>query len=335
MPLSTPQLDLQERGLRHAQPTAKPCTLMSELQSRAPAPNQYQGLCHRVGIRPGFDLTLYDFIMTHGFPEGGSMEPGLTVTVLFDGKGRGFLAQPGRPMSDIAIPYAGGMTYLCFGESFIHGRSQLPPAAPFRAVELRLSLDFLESIGMREVFRQAGTGHPICHVALDQVWIGLLATPAAMADAAASLLRLGVTGSANDLLVEKGALELLVAGMALMHAPPRAMVPASRGIGGLQRAQELVTAKPEEPWTIRLLARRVGLNEKQLKQGFRAHFGTTVNGCVQQARLQKAYRLLTENRVSVVEAALAVGYANPSHFARLFRTRFGMAPSALLRLGCT
>lgn len=44
-------------------------------------------------------------------------------------------------------------------------------------------------------------------------------------------------------------------------------------------------------------------------------------------RMDAARRLLRETRKSVVEVALDVGYANPSHFAQLFRRETGLSPS--------
>ena len=44
-------------------------------------------------------------------------------------------------------------------------------------------------------------------------------------------------------------------------------------------------------------------------------------------RLDEARRLLRETRKSVVEIALDVGYANPSHFAQLFRRETGLSSS--------
>jgi len=44
-------------------------------------------------------------------------------------------------------------------------------------------------------------------------------------------------------------------------------------------------------------------------------------------RMDEAKRLLRETKKSVVETALDVGYANPSHFAQLFRKETGLSPS--------
>ncbi|HEX8089322.1 MAG TPA: helix-turn-helix transcriptional regulator, partial [Blastocatellia bacterium] len=44
-------------------------------------------------------------------------------------------------------------------------------------------------------------------------------------------------------------------------------------------------------------------------------------------RMEEARRLLRETKMSVIDVALEVGYANPSHFARLFRRETGLSPS--------
>ena len=44
--------------------------------------------------------------------------------------------------------------------------------------------------------------------------------------------------------------------------------------------------------------------------------------------MDEARTLLRNGTTSVTEASLSVGYANPGHFARLFRRTFGIQPSA-------
>lgn len=44
-------------------------------------------------------------------------------------------------------------------------------------------------------------------------------------------------------------------------------------------------------------------------------------------RTHEAKRLLRETKQSVVAVGLDVGYANPSHFAQLFRRETGLSPS--------
>ena len=81
------------------------------------------------------------------------------------------------------------------------------------------------------------------------------------------------------------------------------------------------------------ISRTVHLNEFKLKKGFREYHQTTVFGYLRQKRMERARTMLVNREVRVIEAAQAVGYANPSHFSRAFRKTFGMNPSEFLTLG--
>jgi AraC family transcriptional regulator len=48
-------------------------------------------------------------------------------------------------------------------------------------------------------------------------------------------------------------------------------------------------------------------------------------------RLNLARQLLRETKMSIVDVALEVGYASPSHFAQLFRRENGLSPSKYRR----
>jgi len=61
-----------------------------------------------------------------------------------------------------------------------------------------------------------------------------------------------------------------------------------------------------------------------------AEEGLTVSGWIRERRLVQARRDLEDPAMagrSVTEIARAWGFRNPGHFSRLFRTRFGLAPS--------
>lgn len=79
------------------------------------------------------------------------------------------------------------------------------------------------------------------------------------------------------------------------------------------------------------LARRVHLNEWKLKKGFKEHFGTTVFGYLREKRMEEAWRLLKVTDATVLEIANAVGYSNPSHFARAFRDAHALNPREVRR----
>lgn len=78
--------------------------------------------------------------------------------------------------------------------------------------------------------------------------------------------------------------------------------------------------------TMAQLARRFFINEFKLKKVFKAHYGQPVFSYLRQCRMHRAALLLEQQGYSVMEAAAAVGYSNPSHFARAFREVHGLNP---------
>ena len=77
-----------------------------------------------------------------------------------------------------------------------------------------------------------------------------------------------------------------------------------------------------EAWRDRLAA-QAGFYFNRL---FKSALGMLPSRYHIRLRMDEARRRLRETKRSVVEIALDVGYANPSHFAQLFRRETGLAP---------
>lgn len=74
------------------------------------------------------------------------------------------------------------------------------------------------------------------------------------------------------------------------------------------------------------LAKMVGFGETKMKDLFKQVFGDTIYNYYQQARMDEAAFLLKHHGVSVSEAGYQLGFANLSHFGRLFEKYHGMKP---------
>ncbi|WP_303851298.1 AraC family transcriptional regulator [Seleniivibrio woodruffii] len=85
-----------------------------------------------------------------------------------------------------------------------------------------------------------------------------------------------------------------------------------------------------EPLSHCQIARKAGINEFKLKNGFKEIFGTTVNGYMTEQRMLKARKMLESGSVSVSEAAWEIGYTNVSHFISVFRRHYGVTPGKFL-----
>lgn len=75
------------------------------------------------------------------------------------------------------------------------------------------------------------------------------------------------------------------------------------------------------------IARGVGCSRTQLYEAFAAR-GETVMGALRELRLRRALQLLEcQGRLNVEALAWRCGFADRSSFSKLFKARFGVAPS--------
>lgn len=99
----------------------------------------------------------------------------------------------------------------------------------------------------------------------------------------------------------------------------------------IYHAKEILLKHLDNPPSLMALARRVGLNDRKLKQGFRIVFGTTVFGLLHDYRMELAHKLLVEGNMSVTQVAQTVGYASLGSFSSAFRKKFGTSPKSCHR----
>lgn len=98
----------------------------------------------------------------------------------------------------------------------------------------------------------------------------------------------------------------------------------------IKNAKDYVLQHMEAPPTLKELARLMGLNEYQLKAGFKEIYGNTVFGFLLDHKLDSARVLLDSMKFQVAEVAYKIGYTNPSHFIAAFKKKFGVTPKKYL-----
>lgn len=74
------------------------------------------------------------------------------------------------------------------------------------------------------------------------------------------------------------------------------------------------------------LAASLGCTADYLSHLYSRHTGSHLRGFIQNQRLARAARLLTESDASIKEVAWYCGFASASYFIRSFRQEFGMTP---------
>jgi transcriptional regulator GlxA family with amidase domain len=85
-------------------------------------------------------------------------------------------------------------------------------------------------------------------------------------------------------------------------------------------------ANLQEPLPTHEIARLVGVSRRQLERLFKQHLDDMPSRHYAELRLARARRLLQHSGQSILQIALACGFASGSHFSNAYRARFGHTP---------
>lgn len=110
--------------------------------------------------------------------------------------------------------------------------------------------------------------------------------------------------------------------------PLRLSVPTRIGVRHPKLSQviQMMEANIEEPISPSLLAKDVGMSTRQLERLFRRYLNRSPKRYYMELRLQKARNLLMQTDMSVINVALACGFASPSHFSKCYRSHYNTTP---------
>jgi AraC-like DNA-binding protein len=131
-----------------------------------------------------------------------------------------------------------------------------------------------------------------------------------------------MTGRRADADRAQERLILLLAGLLRDKPPSSVLVPPE-----LARAKARIDDNPAAPITVAELAREAGLSRFQVVRGFAKFTGLTPHAYIVQRRLDAARAMIAADD-TLANAAAACGFADQSHFNRMFVQRYGMTPGA-------
>ncbi|MBR1882102.1 MAG: AraC family transcriptional regulator [Muribaculaceae bacterium] len=81
------------------------------------------------------------------------------------------------------------------------------------------------------------------------------------------------------------------------------------------------------PVSIEDLAYLSGRSLSSFKRDFQQVYGCAPASWIRERRLSKAKEMLSVAAMSVADVCYSLGFENPTHFSRIFKQRFGFAPS--------
>ena len=99
----------------------------------------------------------------------------------------------------------------------------------------------------------------------------------------------------------------------------------------LRRCKDLMEANIESDIRLGDLARTAGVSSSHFIRSFRESTGLTPYQFLLHQRVKRAQFLMRDPRVSLTEVALASGFADQHHLARVFRRITGTTPSSYRR----
>ena len=110
------------------------------------------------------------------------------------------------------------------------------------------------------------------------------------------------------------------------HEEKKNYVPDSR-FGIIAPAIEKITADfAQNELTVAELANMCNISEAYFRRLFEAKFGTSPKEYMIRKRMEYASQLLASGQLDVSDVAHLCGYAEPCHFSREFKKRFGTPP---------
>jgi AraC-like DNA-binding protein len=115
------------------------------------------------------------------------------------------------------------------------------------------------------------------------------------------------------------------------------MRPRTRPVtGGLapwqaRRAKEILSANLDGSLSLADVASECGLSVSHFARAFRVTVGVAPHRWLLGRRLERARTLLAHEQMSLLDVALASGFADQSHFTRIFSREMGTSPGAWRR----
>ncbi|MFE3835676.1 GlxA family transcriptional regulator [Pseudogemmobacter sonorensis] len=108
----------------------------------------------------------------------------------------------------------------------------------------------------------------------------------------------------------------------------RLSIPTRIGVRHPKLAQviRMMEGNIEDPLSPADLAERVGMSARQLERLFRRYLNRSPKRYYMELRLSKARNLLMQTDMSVINVALACGFASPSHFSKCYRAHYATTP---------
>lgn len=99
----------------------------------------------------------------------------------------------------------------------------------------------------------------------------------------------------------------------------------------IEEASNFIDDNLDKAPDILTLAKKVGLNQNTLQNGFQSLFGLSVKEYTQNKRMEKARHLMENTTLNITEITYRIGINSRSYFSKLFKERYSMSPKQYMQ----
>ncbi|WP_027394626.1 helix-turn-helix domain-containing protein [Aquimarina latercula] len=115
-----------------------------------------------------------------------------------------------------------------------------------------------------------------------------------------------------------------------LRDPDKRQIIRQATIESIETAVSIIENEIETIGNIVNIAKRVGLNQNTLQNGFKQLYNTSVNEFIKNHRIETAKDLLESSNLNITEITYKVGINSRSYFSKLFKKKYGIAPKQYL-----
>lgn len=115
-----------------------------------------------------------------------------------------------------------------------------------------------------------------------------------------------------------------------LNEPDKRIILRKATIDSIEKAVSIIKEEIERTESIVDIAKRVGLNQNTLQNGFQQLYKTSVNQFIRNHRIEKAKELLETSDLNITEITYKVGINSRSYFSKLFKKQYGVNPKKYL-----
>jgi len=199
-------------------------------------------------------------------------------------------------------------------------------------VSVRLNSDFRYArVSIDPLYFDRLTGQPGNPVALQRIYgvaepqIGhivgaLVAESDAGNPGGLAFVEALATGLSHQLVLHAG-----------VHKPTLVRLRGGLSAASRRRTLELMEANLDSNLSVQFLANEAGLSPAHFSRAFKETMGVAPHQYLLHLRLERSRRMLESDDASLAGVAQRAGFADQSHFTRLFKREYGVTPGTVVK----